>query len=641
MNSPFKFLDAYTLADRANFFGRDEEIASLYGMVAKNRLILVYGQSGTGKTSLVQCGLAGRFDATDWYPLFIRRNDDLNRSLERQLQQVLGTETFASIPEALDDVYANFLRPVYLIFDQLEEVFILGSPDEQERFIQSIRAVMEASVPCRILFVIREEYLAHLYGFERVVPTLFDRRLRVEPMRSGKVREVLSSAFQRFNIGVEAPDDATYNLMIEAVSGGKAGIQLPYLQVYLDSLYREDFARTYAAAPPPAASDKWPALTFTRAEISQLGPIENVLEKFLTEQQGALQKALQERDPGIPPDAIGVVLDGFVSAEGTKRPLAYQIQGDSLTVEPAQAGLFHPLTPVQLGTCCRLLEQARLLRFGDDYVELAHDSLAALIDRRRSGQQRRLAEALTRLKNNYRDFRATGEYLSRRQLNALDDALPLLQDRIDADLRQYLAESEQRAAQTERAELEAERRKRRQARRIAIASTAAALLMLAVLLIALYQYRQKVRQAIAAQRNEATALKVEGRYDEALTKIAAVDQLAAALRPAERAELAQLASAWSQTRQLKRSADSLAALGDLRTALQRYNDAYALSPDAPLDRVRQQTAKDLETTFAELLRNGSLQVSAGQYRIAAETLQKALRLKPADVLAKELLGKCK
>jgi MoxR-like ATPase len=68
VNSPFKFLDAYTIDDRQAFFGREEEVAALYDMVTRNRLILVYGQSGTGKTSLIQCGLAARFDATDWYP---------------------------------------------------------------------------------------------------------------------------------------------------------------------------------------------------------------------------------------------------------------------------------------------------------------------------------------------------------------------------------------------------------------------------------------------------------------------------------------------------------------------------------------------------------------------------------------------
>ena len=85
MRSPFKFLDAYTREDKGIFFGRTEEVDALQEMVAKNRLALIYGPSGAGKTSLVQCGLANRYHPTDWYPLFIRRNEDINRSLEEAL----------------------------------------------------------------------------------------------------------------------------------------------------------------------------------------------------------------------------------------------------------------------------------------------------------------------------------------------------------------------------------------------------------------------------------------------------------------------------------------------------------------------------------------------------------------------------
>ena len=58
---PFKFLDAYSQADHDFFFGREEEVAALYEMVFQTDILLVYGASGTGKTSLIQCGLANKF----------------------------------------------------------------------------------------------------------------------------------------------------------------------------------------------------------------------------------------------------------------------------------------------------------------------------------------------------------------------------------------------------------------------------------------------------------------------------------------------------------------------------------------------------------------------------------------------------
>ena len=84
---PFKFLDAYNKADTDIFFGRDEEVEALYQMAFQSDILLVYGASGTGKTSLINCGLASRFQAHDWLALNIRRGSDINLSLQQKLDE--------------------------------------------------------------------------------------------------------------------------------------------------------------------------------------------------------------------------------------------------------------------------------------------------------------------------------------------------------------------------------------------------------------------------------------------------------------------------------------------------------------------------------------------------------------------------
>ncbi len=79
--SPFKFLDSYTINDRESFFGRDQEITDLYRRVFESKLLLVYGISGTGKSSLINCGLASRFDESDWLPVNVRRGSNIIESL--------------------------------------------------------------------------------------------------------------------------------------------------------------------------------------------------------------------------------------------------------------------------------------------------------------------------------------------------------------------------------------------------------------------------------------------------------------------------------------------------------------------------------------------------------------------------------
>ena len=62
---PFRFLNSYTKKDKDVFFGRKEEVDLLYKMIFKTNILVVYGTSGTGKTSLIQCGLANKFSSYD------------------------------------------------------------------------------------------------------------------------------------------------------------------------------------------------------------------------------------------------------------------------------------------------------------------------------------------------------------------------------------------------------------------------------------------------------------------------------------------------------------------------------------------------------------------------------------------------
>ncbi len=83
---------------------------------------------------------------------------------------------------------------MYLIFDQFEELFILGSADEQEQFIETVKEILQVEQPVKMIFSIREEYLGHLNWFERAVPQLLRKKLRVEPMNLDKVRQVIVGA---------------------------------------------------------------------------------------------------------------------------------------------------------------------------------------------------------------------------------------------------------------------------------------------------------------------------------------------------------------------------------------------------------------------------------------------------------------
>ncbi|MDP5171919.1 MAG: ATP-binding protein, partial [Bacteroidia bacterium] len=253
---PFKFLDAYTREDKEFFFGRDDEIAQLYEMVFQGDLLLVYGASGTGKTSLIQCGLANKFQSHDWLALNIRRGTNLNISLEKALREAGGEqdddldwleeETQASaspsIARSFRAIYLRHFKPIYLIFDQFEELYTLGTADEEKEFVQTVRDILRVDQPVKLILSIREEYLGHLYDFEQAVPELLRKKLRVEPMNLDRVTTVIRGVGKHLSSNVKVQsgeEEAIAHGIFDKIRGKEKtlSIPLPYLQVFLDKLY--------------------------------------------------------------------------------------------------------------------------------------------------------------------------------------------------------------------------------------------------------------------------------------------------------------------------------------------------------------------------------------------------------------------
>lgn len=425
MKSPFKFLDPYTLEDKNSFFGREREEKTLFRLIKKTKLAIVYGLSGTGKTSLIQCGLARQFEGPDWLPVFIRRQNNINTSLDTAINKLLMAEDNPSdgLSLRINKIYRTYYRPVYLIFDQFEELFIFGKEEERVIFIKQIQDVLASECPCTILISIREEYLGQMYLFERLIPTFFDYRMRIEPMSGSTVRKVLAASCQHFNITVEEPpqsDSNKYDSILRNVNGEKSSIDLPYLQVYMDRFYKEDFRRTYPNGEENTEG-VWLPIEFTQEEINNFGTIDDVLDKFLDEQLCHVQEQLSTVNAAVDKDLAKNILDVFVSEEGTKRPIRIAREGSLITIVPEEYTDFPSFDPVALTRCIASFENARLLRVNDDSMELAHDSLAKIIDSKRTDDERLLNDIRKLIRNSQQLFGTTGDYLTANELNLIDN----------------------------------------------------------------------------------------------------------------------------------------------------------------------------------------------------------------------------
>ncbi len=424
-HSPFKFLDSYGQEDRAIFFGREEEINALYEMVMSSQLTLVYGASGTGKTSIIECGLSNRFSETDWFAIRIRKGDDITESSfqairDRTYPDKVIADTEASLFNAVQALYIFYYIPIYLIFDQFEELFISGTQEEQEKFFLQLKKVLESGKPCKVILVMREEYIAYLYSYEHLIPSLFNSKTkyRIEKMNQLKLQTVVRGTIQapQYNIIFEEPEKNTKTI-IENLRNERREVDLTNLQVYLDRLYSEDLKRM-------EKNNETRPITFDTALIEEkVGKLPQVLSDFLEEQMTVVDKIL-----GFPNISL-TLLSAFVTNEGTKQSRHLSELVDKLKIEKN-------IPPSVSNACIQKFYERRLLRelkMGDDLqYEITHDLLARQIHNRFSAEEKDLRKATSRIQDAY-DFHAelskNGEgisFMTEEQLAYFQNILPKL-----------------------------------------------------------------------------------------------------------------------------------------------------------------------------------------------------------------------
>ena len=459
---PFKYLDAYTRDDKDFYFGRDEEVKELYEMTFRSNLLLVYGASGTGKTSLIQCGLANCFETHNWLALTIRRNADIDQSLEKVLDDAVGNdiEYFSKKKETENEaglsplaqkiklLRLKYFRPIYLIFDQFEELYILGSKKEQENFYQTVKQLLALNQPVKIIISIREEYLGHLYDFEQVVPDILRKKLRIEPMTLDKVRQVLQGINNLENSLVtlkKGEEDDLIQAIFDKLREGKISIDLPYLQVLLDKLY---LIQTYNDEEHKTEA------VLTCAALGRIGTIGDILFSLLV---GLVSQLKANKN--IEPETAWKTLSCFVTVEGTKEP-------------KTEDALQEQLPEFKQNILTEILQffvSKRILRCdGNKQVyEIAHDALAKQIHGNRSVDEveRLQIKILIRDISNKNDN--LREFFTPKQLKEIDSHLKHLKLTLKEEnwINQSREEVQRKQEETERFEKQKQKEAKRDKKR--------------------------------------------------------------------------------------------------------------------------------------------------------------------------------
>jgi WD40 repeat protein len=159
-DSPYTGLSAFQQEDAERFFGRDRLIDRLEQQVGEQRVVVVVGASGSGKSSLLRAGLMPR----------------------------LGDQAVLFTPgqKPLDEYAKVAATPgTVLVVDQFEEIFTLCEDrDTRRRFVDQLATH-------RVVLGVRADFYGHCTDFPALVEAMGSAQITVGPMSNDELRAAI------------------------------------------------------------------------------------------------------------------------------------------------------------------------------------------------------------------------------------------------------------------------------------------------------------------------------------------------------------------------------------------------------------------------------------------------------------------
>lgn len=404
-------LQSYTEAQADSFFGRDEEIETLTKLVQSNTLTIVFGKSGTGKTSLLNAGVFPKLRKDYCLPFRIRlefRDDspELITQIKNVLKQEIDKYGFkVEAYPANETLWEYFHKePLWktvtpiLIFDQFEEMFTLAKKNprfgntEMAAFWEELSDLIENSIPeklkagfldhkeqiqynykkqkSKIVFAFREEFLPEFESITSKIPSIKFSRFRLMPMNGHQAYEVItktwkeninrSEAKQIVSYLTNETDQENYDLITVEPS------LLSQVCAYIDKERIEEGGSKVSAE----LLNKYPKETILRsiyyeAVIAANNALNIVTESKEKVQRNRVKEFLEEK---------------MITSEGYRTKYSLSERD-----EPIRPGI-------------EVLKNKYFIRESDNTVELTHDVLAPIIKTDREKRRKEIALAAERKK---------------------------------------------------------------------------------------------------------------------------------------------------------------------------------------------------------------------------------------------------
>jgi WD40 repeat protein len=397
LKSPYRDIHQFRYVDRDLFFGREQEIEDLVLKVMLYRVVVLFGGSGAGKSSLINAGLIPALENQGLAPerLLVRPNGPIlvQRAIVNTGGEFLSSKVFPAAGEerttgelgvvsysieafqsAVRDA-ASRVRPV-LIFDQFEELFTLfdekysGLQEEIRSAIFSI--IADSQLRAKVVISVREDFFGRLEVLAKDYPRVFEQRLRVEALSKESARRAILGPFGDPVIP-KRPNPFPSRLTEELADR----YIIPQLS------YEPPAGRIHPTQLQIVCERVWQAFSKEKQEIGKddfelLGQVNGILENYLAHVLEKIEKSPEKGYPSIRRQDSVMVLRNLV-IDSKYRDVVSESRLEAILVDTGIMSLN------DLKNVLEVLEHHRLInrtpRAGTFYCDIASEYLIPAIQR--------------------------------------------------------------------------------------------------------------------------------------------------------------------------------------------------------------------------------------------------------------------
>ncbi|HYW94559.1 MAG TPA: hypothetical protein VE870_03120 [Bacteroidales bacterium] len=309
MVNPYPGLRPFSTIDAQLFFGRSEEVEEMTANLMKNRILVITGGPGIGKTSLVNAGLIpSLMNQGDWIIFKTRPGStplkdlysEINKNHGKDPSSASKTDTPepAEIMHILSDMHKEYQAGVLIIVDQFEEIFTRNgmlSEDRQnkqrEMFVDFLlQAAGQQAVPVHIIITIRSDFLDECFVFHEFSDFIDLYRYPINKLSVDNITRAIMGPLEVSNVSIQR--DLVKKIITDIQDNPDS---LPVLQHALMRTWHYWHAR------------KEPETPISLEDYERLGSIDHAISKYADEAYGQLSdeekeycerlfRALTERD---------------------------------------------------------------------------------------------------------------------------------------------------------------------------------------------------------------------------------------------------------------------------------------------------------------------------------------------------------